>query len=204
MATVWGHEWLVRRALDGELGEWAAEDILREGRPLEWIQVSVLALAFGAGVGCFRRGGSPLHRILCLLLLGALCRELDSFWGDLIYEGFHFVPAALVLIGSLYLMSTRWAQFTTSFDEFQRRPSFLLFLFGGVLAGVIAQSLGVRDIWKLLAPEETTIAKRFVEEGLELPGYLFLLFGMLEERLYGGAGGRRSENAGGKTGEVQV
>ena len=55
-------------------------------------------------------------------------------------------------------------------------------LFGAALLLGYAQAFGDRELFRMLAPEQTRAAKRFVEEGLEMLGYLWLLFAAVEER----------------------
>ena len=69
---------------------------------------------------------------------------------------------------------------------FCSRPRFYLNIFGVVMGCLYAQILDQREVWDLLAREEYgSESKRFVEEALELMGYILIACGVVEERFFG-------------------
>ncbi len=176
---------VIERAGYRELGGLKLDDVLRENRWLEWIQIGLLLVTALLGAGAFASGQPVLHRLLVFAALFAMCRELDSFLEDLAFDGFHTMLMGAV---SIAMAAVAWPgrdELRIAIPEFLNRPGFYMMFFGLMLVAVYAQIFGQRGAWELLAPDDTSEAKRFVEEGLELAGYLLIGCGVFEERFFG-------------------
>lgn len=176
---------VIERAGYRELGGLELDDILRENRWLEWIQIGLLLVTALLGAGAFASGQPVLHRLLVLAAVFAMCRELDSFLEDLAFDGLHTMLMGAVLIAMAAVAWPGRDELRRAVPEFLKRPGFYMMFFGLMLVAIYAQIFGQRGVWELLAPDDTSEAKRFVEEGLELAGYLLIGCGVFEERFFG-------------------
>ncbi|MBI3736928.1 hypothetical protein HY256_10500 [Candidatus Sumerlaeota bacterium] len=177
---------LVESAAHQRLGEIELTDLLKEDRWLEWSQVGVLTLGIVLMLGAFRRGQPPLHTILALLPMLAVLRELDSFAEEYVFNDAHLVAMLLPAGGICWILWSARDNLRREIPAFVSRPGFFLMLMGSAFVILYAQLLGRRDIWKFLAnPRMLSQSKRFIEEGLELMGYVVILCGLFEERFFG-------------------
>jgi len=163
-------------------GKPALDALLDDDGVLEWVQVGLL-VSTALLLGSIR---SALHRALALCSAIAAFRELDRFFADLLRAGSHGV--AMGLVGALLVLHAWRARDALSAQApaFLRRPGFVLMACGFVAVAVLSQLLGQRDIWNELSrPHLLGVSKRVVEEGLESAGYLLVLAGAVEERIFG-------------------
>ncbi|MCH8333833.1 hypothetical protein IIC65_07865 [Candidatus Sumerlaeota bacterium] len=169
------------------------EDILDENRWIEYAQIGLLALIVLFCLSAFRSGGSVLHRLFAGLALFAIFREMDSLLRDLMFDGVHNIAMALVLVAMGSMAWINRQRFKVEAVEFMGRPGFHLMIFGAVLVVIFAQLLGQREVWERLAEDMTSEAKRFIEEGLEMMGYVMIVCGVFEERFFGNRTGPSSQ-----------
>lgn len=181
-----GYVALIEGALD-------LEGILKENRWIEYAQIALLAFIVLLCLGAFRSGGSVLHRLFAGFALFAIFREMDSLLRDLLFDGVHNVAMALVLVTMASMAWINRERFKVEAVEFIGRPGFHLMIFGAALVVIFAQLLGQREVWDRLAEDMTSEAKRFIEEGLEMMGYVMIVCGVFEERFFGNRTGPSSQ-----------
>lgn len=169
----------LRRTTDGGT-EASARAWLAEGGTIEWLQVAVLALALVVMViGPARRG--TLGVILALALLATIARELDATLTATLWKNAH--RAIMIALGIAAAALALWprGRLHEQLGRFLGSPAFWLMGFGLALVVIYALILGQNTMWlPHSAPGFDRITKRFVEEGLELSGYVWILFGALE------------------------
>lgn len=164
----------------------AARALLAEGRLMESLQVALLVLGFLVALSPRPRPRRTLDLILALLLATAAVRELDDQLSRALFHRSHRVFMGALLAGVLALAYARRAELQRTVPAFLRRPAFYFLFFGGLLAVSLGKALGSSDVWHALVADDAAhrMAKRFVEEGLELAAYLVILLGVIEERLF--------------------
>ncbi len=154
--------------------------LVREGGPLEWLQVAVVAATAGL---LLWRGAATVTRLFGLLMLAVLVRELDNELTHALLPEAHWPMVALVLAAAARLAWVHREGLFAGVSAFTRSPALAPALFGLVLVLGYAQEFGQREVWFALAGPRNSAAKRFVEEGLELLGHLWLLLAAVEARL---------------------
>jgi hypothetical protein len=179
----------VIRAGSAALNTSDVRQLLKENAIIEWTQAGVLALICVAGLGAFRRGEPAIHRVLVLLAAFAIARELDSVLEDFLFHRAHHIFMAGAFLAIVAIAWRGREGMVAELPGFLSRPGFFFMFFGGILVVLYAQILGQRDLWRLLAPLDVSTAKRFVEEGLELLGYVNIAIGCIEERFFSGKAG---------------
>lgn len=165
--------------------EEAARAWLAEGATIEWLQIAVLGTtAFVLALGPARRG--TLGVIFVLAILATMAREFDAVLEDLLWEDSHrvFMIVFGLVAGGLALWPK--GKLHEQLETFIGTTAFWLMLFGFVLVVIYGLVLGQTNVW---LPNSATgfdrINKRFVEEGLELCGYVWVLCGAFELFLAG-------------------
>ncbi|MHC4844641.1 MAG: hypothetical protein ACYTCU_00615 [Planctomycetota bacterium] len=183
LVLVWLLLWWLTSTVIAAAGEGkdALDALLDDDGTVEWMQVGMLA----AAAALLGSGRSALHRALALCATIAVFRELDGFLADHVRPGSHGVAMGLV---GVVLVLHAWRareRLGAEATAFFRRPGFVLMACGFVAVAVMAQLLGQRDLWhELSRPHLLGASKRVVEEGLEGAGYLMVLAGAVEERLF--------------------
>jgi hypothetical protein len=183
----------VMRAGVNALGGIEVPQLLDENAIVEWTQAGVLACIWILGLGAFRRGEPTIHRVLALLAVFAMFRELDALLKDLMFDRAHH---GFMWVTFFAIMTTIWLgrhNFLSELPGFLTRPGFPFMFWGILLVVLYAQIMGQRGLWRFLAPNDVSAAKRFVEEGLELMGYVNVALGFVEERFFSGRAARRGQ-----------
>jgi hypothetical protein len=185
LVLTWLLLWWLTRSVIAAAGEGkdTLDHLLDDDGVVEWLQVSLLA----AATLLLASSRAALHRALALCAAIGVFRELDNFLGDQLGAGSHGV--AMGLLGALLaLLAWRTRDVLgTQASAFLRRPGFVLMACGFLTIAALSQLLGQRDLWhELSRPHLLGISKRVVEEGLESAGYLLILAGAVEERVFGG------------------
>ncbi len=111
-------------------------------------------------------------------------RELDALFLNHISEDLHRVLTGSMTAGLGLFAWRHRRELVPQMRDFTRRPGFYHLLFGCSLVAIYAQILGQRDLWDMLG-KNGPYGKRFVEEGLELFGYVTIACGICEERFFG-------------------
>ena len=160
--------------------EEAARAWLAEGATIEWLQIATLSAAFLVlALGPARRG--TLGIILALTVLATMAREFDALLEDVLWEDSH--RPIMIALGLVAAALALWPKgnLHVQLREFIGSAAFWLMLFGFTLVVIYGLVLGQTTVW---LPNSATgfdrINKRFVEEGLEWSGYVWVLFGALE------------------------
>lgn len=160
--------------------EEAARAWLAEGATIEWLQIAVLsAAALVLAFGPARRG--TLGIILVLAILATMAREFDAVLEELLWEDSHRVFMIVFGLAAAGLALWPKGKLHLQLQTFIGSNAFWLMLFGFVLVVIYGLVLGQTNVW---LPNSKTgfdrINKRFVEEGLELCGYVWVLCGAIE------------------------
>ena len=174
------------------LHAWGWKAVLRDGGLTENLEVAVLGLVIVAAAALAVRAREEGAFWVLFAAVGclALFREFDEhhLYGALPnavrVTGAGAIVLTLAMAGGRQLVATALAVLG--------RPSGLLLVLGGVLLLAWAQLLGQPLAWRALY-QNIAPGRRLVEESLELAGYLFLFFGVLEEHRYRAA--RNSSSA---------
>lgn len=155
--------------------------LYEEGGLVEWGQFLALA-AIGTGFLTLARRYPASRGVYALLAVAALFtieRELNYF--PALRESWCLIlkhTAQIALIGGVCFWQRQ--SIVAQFDAFTRRPTFLMLILGFLLVTVWAQVLGQGVAWRSLYADPI-LGKRYLEEQLELGGYLLILFGLVEE-----------------------
>jgi hypothetical protein len=161
------------------------DDLLRENRMIEWLQIGLCAGIALVAAPALRKGGSVLHRALFFFVLAAMFRELDSFLEEHAMDGTDIVGIWVSLAAGLAVIWRGRTEIGREFTDFLFRPGFLIMGLGFLLVTVYAQFFGLRDIWEIFSRGPAVRgAKRFVEEGLEIMGYFWIGCGMIEDVIF--------------------
>ncbi len=156
----------------GEARTWLAE-----GGALEWTHVSSLSAALLFTL--LARG--PLRAFLACLVLAALARELDEVLQVNLGRLAHRGVMAACLAGAAWVALRPRNRFPAHARAFIGTPAFWLMAFGTIAVALQALVLGQTSMWETSsAPGYDRINKRFVEEGMEGSGFLWILFGTFE------------------------
>ncbi len=156
---------------------------LAEGQTLEWIQVGILAAALLLLLSIPKPLGA-FTWILVAALVATLAREMDAALSDWLWKNAHRTFMIAMAVVAVFFVWRGWSMLSTEISAFMRRPSFWLMFLGFTLVIIYALVLGQNAMWlERSAAGWDRVTKRFVEEGLEMCGYLWILFGALEERL---------------------
>ena len=162
--------------------EAAARAWLAEGAVIEWLQVGLLV----AALLIVWAGRGPLRAFLALALLATLARELDALLGDLLWKDAHRAVMVVAAVAAAWVALRPQHRFHAQIETFVRTPAFWPMALGTLLVVCCALLLGQNAMWlEASAPGLDRITKRFVEEGLEATGYLWILHGTWEWQLAG-------------------
>lgn len=174
----------VHLLLTTEHGAAFARAYLAEGSWLEWTQAGLIMLAL---VLVLAKPGrrDTIRLLIACLLIAALARELDAYFTKYMVKRGHRVVMVAAALAAAALAWQRRATLAEDLTGFLRRPGFYLMLMGMCLAAIYGTVLGQNAMWLEASAEGyDRINKRFVEEGLEASGYLWVLFGVLEEVVF--------------------
>ncbi|MEW6158586.1 MAG: hypothetical protein AB1813_14230 [Verrucomicrobiota bacterium] len=158
------------------IGEYGWENVVLEGRFLEWFQVAVIAALWLGLLHLAWRFPSDQGLYLCLAALTgfALVREFNNsaLYMTLLPRSWMKSTVAVLILS--WIVTRYRAGLQESARRLVRRSAFVMFVLGAFLVLVWAQVLAQRELWN-------TMYDRLMEETLELAGYFLLLGGVLEE-----------------------
>lgn len=162
-------------------------DLVQEFGVIEMLQV-VLAVAAFCGFMAAALKGDDTDVVLEIAAAGLLfiaIRELDYVLDLKLGTGSYKYLNTPVCVWAAYVMWRSRRVLPRQVAVFAQSPAGLLAAFGLFMVIVQGQLLGQRELWVALAPrfEDMKLIKRTVEEVLELPGYLFLVFASCEAML---------------------
>lgn len=158
--------------------------LYEEGGLVEWGQFCTL-IATGAGfliLACRHARYRGVYALLTIAAAFTVERELNYF--PALRESWSLIlkhSAQFAFIGGVCWWQRR--AMLSQFDALTRRPTFLMLMLGFLLVTVWAQVLGQGIAWRTLYADPI-LGKRYLEEQLELAGYLLILFGLVEEIWY--------------------
>jgi len=156
--------------------------VLFEGGSVEQAHVVLLALStIGVIVAAFRcPERARLYAVIAWMGACATFRELDY------HDVYRAVPSAIrlgVATGVLAVLLVPWRTLLAEARTATQRPSAILFILGLVTTLILAELLGDRVLWRQLYGSEFAAGSRWVEEPLELAGYMLIFAGVVEEHL---------------------
>lgn len=176
--------------------------VFRENGPLEWLQLGLLAVAFGllAVAAACRRQSRALLAILAAGVLVAAIRELDWVWSSLALP--RKAPAIVGAAVFLAVIVRMRRALLPQLSRFVGSRGFALLWMGAVIVGAFAQIVGSEAFLEALVGSEfERDYRRVVEETGELFGCGVLLIGSVETALEAEApaldDGRAAERASG-------
>jgi hypothetical protein len=158
--------------------------LVGEGGVVESLQLLSLIL-IGLSYGAFaltRPNDRTVYGLLAIAAFFTIERELH--YHPFLRETWVLVvkySAEIVLIGGTVLAARRTIE--PQFWRLARRPAFSLLLIGFAVVTLWAQVLGQGKVWRTIEPDRE-FGRRYVEEYLELAGYLLILASVVEEGLY--------------------
>ena len=126
----------------------------------------------------------PFNVFMGSMFTTMLVRECDVYF-DVIQHGSWVYPVTtLILLTLVYTFKNRAAFFNTLRSYFSTR-SYMVVLIGFILVIVFSRTFGSGNIiWKpLMGSDYHVIYKSAMQEGLELFGYLFILYGSVLQTL---------------------
>ncbi len=126
----------------------------------------------------------PNRRGFLVLVAGffscALIREMDRFL-DAIWHGFWIWPAIVVALVSITYVTTRCRNSVAGpVSRFINTRPYFFIMFGLIVLVVFSRTFGSGTlIWKdLIGTTYTSEFKSALQEGIELLGYLFIIYGV--------------------------
>ncbi len=143
----------------------------------EFAQSAILLVlfVFYLFLGKRYRDVQPVSNFVSLFVLISLIREQNNF------INWWFWPVLLLLFVAAWLLWRDFNKIKKATIEFFSQPA-SIWLFSGILVTyVFSRLMGRSKFWLLYYDESTyRFAKSAVEEGLELMGYLLMLFSAIE------------------------
>jgi hypothetical protein len=134
---------------------------------------------------CWRASQRYLNERAAFVLMAgffscALIREMDAVF-DLVWHGFWVIPALVVAIACIayVLIAFGWRPIAESLIKLAHTREMNFMLFGLVTLLVFSRTFGSGSlIWNDLLPKGIAFTfKSVLQEGLELYGYIFILYG---------------------------
>lgn len=125
------------------------------------------------------------HLLMAGFFTCALIREMDAAL-DLVWHGFWVVPAILTALVCLaYVLRYERKTLIHDLTRIGQAPDISYIVFGLVTLLVFSRTFGSGSlIWNdVLQDGSATLVKSALQEGLELYGYVFILYGSLKLRL---------------------
>jgi hypothetical protein len=156
---------------------------LRDARALETVQAALLGtIVLGAsGLAARVPRSRGLYGLIACAALFMLVRELDFTRAYAAVPSSVRIAVAAAIATAVAVADRR--NLPRAVLTLLDRPPALLFIVGAAMAICWAQLLGQPPLWRAIYADYGP-GRRVAEEGLELAGYLFLVFGLVEERAY--------------------
>jgi hypothetical protein len=106
-------------------------------------------------------------------------REQDAFF-DHISHGFWVYPAVLMTLITLLIAAFQRRTIMPAMAAATRSVPFTYILIGLAILLFFSRVMGTGSFWEMLLPENSVaLVKNTVQEGLELLGYILMLYGTL-------------------------
>lgn len=153
-----------------------------EGRIVEWLQFTFLALSAAAFIHA--ASGKTEHKAISLVLAGGMAiagiRECDRFLDHLICDNFWKVGVTLFFIGISILIYKDHDRILESVNKIIHWNAFGILL-SGFLVLLFSRLFGHNDYWTdLIGKTNQKIVLQVIEENTELLSYFIFLAGSLE------------------------
>lgn len=111
------------------------------------------------------------------LLAAMLMREIDAVF-DLIRKGFWLYPALVVSITAIFFARKYTGTVKAAMLDFMHSKNFVYISLGLLVVMIFSRTFGSGHLWRLvLGQDYVTAYKGVIQEGIELLGYLILLYG---------------------------
>jgi len=124
-------------------------------------------------------------KYVALLMFGflgsALIREQDVYFEDYIGQSTWQIPVYVLISYVLYQVIRHFKQFLKELPDYIQSYSFGIFTMGFLMTFVFSRLFGRKTLWYAIMEDRYfRDVKNAAEEGLELFGYLILLFAVIE------------------------
>jgi len=165
---------------------WGPQVVLKENQLLEWFEVALPLLAGVILLTASRtsRQGALPRVILATFSFIIVLREFDALIDERVFQGINGAHTYVIYtagVACLLYCLWHWRRLWPEARAFAASRQFVFFVVGITIALGVAQALGKRGLWKILDPETASLTKDMVEESLECVGYLYFLFGAVED-----------------------
>lgn len=130
------------------------------------------------------KNGHPYQYIF--MLIAALCamafiREQDIYFERIFGHGTWPIPVFAIVVLALYKSFRAQKAFLQEIASYMKTKSYAFFMFATITIFVFARLFGRTMFWKAVMEDQYfRSVKNVAEESLELYGYLFLLFAVIE------------------------
>jgi hypothetical protein len=156
---------------------------LSENSFIEWgneIQVMMM-VAILIVAGRRNKKDQSVSLILAGFLTVVLIREFNNFFSDYVFKGSCTLLMIIAACVTIYFVYKWRSGLLNALYELVKSPGYSWFVAGSATVFIFSRLLGLPHLWKLLLKDNyVRIAERFAEEGVELLGYSFMLFGIIE------------------------
>lgn len=173
-----------------ELMRWdAATDVsevkFSEGSYIEYTQSFILLVCSICCIVFFLSKKGNSFRFIFLLIFGlsaaALIREQDVYFENLFGHGKWPYPVFLILVFVIYKCYRGRFELWDQLIRYMRTKSFAFMTFGAVTVFIFSRLYGRTIFWQAVMEDEyLRSVKNVSEEGLELYGYVSILFAVTE------------------------
>lgn len=159
------------------LDVWVLGTCCLENSPVEWLQFSLVAASSAAMAARAWRveKGRAAFILTAAFFLDMAIREQDALLDNLMWHGgWAWVVGAVTM--TAFALALRWrATLHDGLEEIQRSNRFLMLATGLAVILAISRIMGMKRLWAGFGcTSGIYLAKRVIEEGLELFGYMLI------------------------------
>ena len=148
-----------------------------ENSPVEWLQFSLVAASSAAMAARAWRDekGRAAFILTAAFFLDMAIREQDALLDNLLWHGGWSLVVTVVTIAA-FALASRWrTTLHEGLEEIRLSNRFLLLAAGLAVILAISRIMGMKRLWACFGcTSGIYLAKRVVEEGLELFGYMLI------------------------------
>ena len=108
-----------------------------------------------------------------------LIRELDAVF-DKIQHGFWVYPALIMSLAAVLYARTCVGTVNKPMLEYMDSKNFVYITLGLIIILIFSRAFGSGYIWQeIMGADYSTVYKTVIQEGIELLGYIFVLYGSI-------------------------
>ena len=140
------------------------------------ILVSAILFGFSAKYDTQARG---FFVLVMGLFATMLIRELDAVF-DKIQHGFWVYPALIMSLAAVLYARTCVGTVNKPMLEYMDSKNFVYITLGLIIILIFSRAFGSGYIWQeIMGADYSTVYKTVIQEGIELLGYIFVLYGSI-------------------------